>query len=61
MNMKINMAPIGVIHCGIKKTSEAPKNYTESVETGSLEIFPQYLQALDGIEGVDPCGPLLAA
>lgn len=48
--MKINMAPIGVIHCGIKKTSEAPKNYTESVETGSLEIFPQYLQALNGIE-----------
>lgn len=50
MNMTINLALMGVIHCGIKKTSEAPKYYTESDETGSLEIFPQYLQALNGRE-----------
>ena len=38
------------MHCGIRKTADAPKNYSESTETGRLEIFPQYMEALEGIQ-----------
>ncbi len=27
-----------------------PKNYTESTETGTLEIYPEYREGLEGIE-----------
>jgi len=46
----IRLTPIGVMHCGLHTPTDAPKNYTESAETGRLEIFPQYLEAMDGIE-----------
>lgn len=48
--MEIEITPVGIMHCDIKQSADAPKNYTESSETGRLEIFPQYLEALDGIE-----------
>lgn len=48
--MEIKVTPIGVMHCGLHTPSDAPKNYNESAETGTLEIFPQYLEAMDGIE-----------
>jgi len=38
------------MHCGIRKTADAPKNYSESTEIGRLEIFPQYMEALEGIQ-----------
>ena len=46
----IRLTPIGMLHCGLHTPADAPKNYNESTETGILEIFPQYLQAMDGIE-----------
>ena len=49
-NMEIKVAPIGVMHCGLRAPLDAPKNYTESAETGRVEIFPQYLEAMEGIE-----------
>lgn len=46
----IRLTPIGMLHCGLRTPADAPKNYNESTETGMLEIFPQYLEAMDGIE-----------
>jgi tRNA-Thr(GGU) m(6)t(6)A37 methyltransferase TsaA len=41
---------IGIVHGDIKTRAEAPKNYDESRRTGTLEIYPEYGEALDGIE-----------
>lgn len=41
---------IGLMHCELKTREATPKNYTESLFTGRLEILPQYRQALLGIE-----------
>lgn len=40
---------IGVLHGDISSREDAPKNYSESERVGSLEIFPEYEEALDGI------------
>ncbi|MCL7489011.1 MAG: tRNA (N6-threonylcarbamoyladenosine(37)-N6)-methyltransferase TrmO [Desulfobulbaceae bacterium] len=48
--MKIEITPVGIMHCAVKKTADAPKNYSESAETGSMEIFPQYMEALEGVQ-----------
>lgn len=42
--------PIGVLHGDIGSRADAPKNYSESDRTGTIEIFPEYLDGLDGIE-----------
>lgn len=41
---------IGILHCDIENVENAPKNYDESDRTGTLEIFPEYQEGLDGIE-----------
>lgn len=41
---------IGVLHGDIHSTKDAPKNFDESERKGTLEIDPQYQQALEGIE-----------
>ena len=46
---EIKISPIGVMHCRLRAPEEAPKNYTESTVTGTLEIFAPYLEAMDGI------------
>ncbi len=40
---------IGVLHGDISSREDAPKNYSESERTGSLEILPEFQEALDGI------------
>lgn len=40
---------IGVLHGDILSSDDAPKNYDESDRTGTLEIYPAYLDGLDGI------------
>ncbi len=42
--------PIGMVHCRLKTKAEAPKNYSESSETGILEIYPEYLEGLKGLK-----------
>jgi len=42
--------PIGMVHCLMQSRAETPKNYTESRETGRLEISPQYRDGLKGIQ-----------
>ncbi len=41
---------IGLLHGDITSREDAPKNYSESERKGTLEIFPQYKDGLDGIQ-----------
>lgn len=41
---------IGILHGDITSRQDAPKNYDESQRTGTLEIFPEYQEGLDGIQ-----------
>jgi len=45
-----NLRFIGVLHGDIKSRADAPKNFTESDRIGTLEIYPEYQDGLDGIE-----------
>ena len=40
---------IGVLHGDITSRDDAPKNFDESERVGTLEIYPDYQEALDGI------------
>lgn len=40
---------IGVLHGDISNIEEAPKNFSESNRVGELEIFPEFLEGLEGI------------
>ncbi len=46
----ISIKPIGILHCSLKDMAETPKNYSESDHKGVIEILPEYLAGLDGIE-----------
>ncbi len=46
--MEITFKPIGVVHVGLR--DEDVKSSWEGVE-GVVEVFPQYEEGLDGIEG----------
>lgn len=43
------ITPIGILHGDIHCSEDAPKFYSESDRRGILEIYPQYLEGLDGI------------
>jgi tRNA (Thr-GGU) A37 N-methylase len=40
---------IGVLHGDIASCEDAPKNFDESQRVGTLEIYPEYQDGLDGI------------
>ncbi len=40
---------IGVLHGDIASREDAPKNFDESERVGTLEIYPEYQDGLDGI------------
>jgi tRNA-Thr(GGU) m(6)t(6)A37 methyltransferase TsaA len=40
---------IGVLHSDIISRADAPKNFTESDCIGTLEIYPRYVEGLEGI------------
>lgn len=41
---------IGIVHSDISDLANAPKNYSESDRIGTLEIYPEFTDAMDGIE-----------
>ena len=45
--------PIGILHCDLKNRSHTPKNYDESEHTGTIEIYPEFSDGLDGIKKGD--------
>jgi tRNA (adenine37-N6)-methyltransferase len=40
---------IGVLHGDIRSRAEAPKNFDESDRVGTLEIYPEFQEGIDGI------------
>ncbi len=40
---------IGRLKCDIIHRKDAPKNYDKSQRVGTIEIFPEYLEGLEGI------------
>ncbi len=40
---------IGILHGDITRLEDAPKYYDESQRVGTLEIFPEYREGLEGI------------
>ena len=50
MTEHYQIKPIGVLRCDIKSRDEAPKNYDESDQIGTIRIFPEYAAGLDGVE-----------
>lgn len=44
-----NMQFIGILHGDITSRADAPKNFDESNREGTLEIYPEYQEGLDGI------------
>ncbi len=49
----ITVQPIGILHCNLKNRAQTPKNYDESGFAGTIEIYPQFLAALDDIRHGD--------
>jgi L-fuculose-phosphate aldolase len=49
----LTITAIGILHCDLKSRQETPKNYTESDHVGTIEIFPQFLDGLEGIHKGD--------
>ena len=45
----MTITPIGILHCDLKIREETPKNYDESEHLGTIEIYPQFLDGLEGI------------
>ena len=40
---------IGMLHGDIVSRDDAPKNYSESNRVGTIEVFSQYIEGLEGI------------
>ena len=41
---------IGIVHSDIASLDDTPKGYDESDKTGTIEIFPEFQEGLDGVE-----------
>jgi tRNA (adenine37-N6)-methyltransferase len=48
--MEIMMKAIGLIHTPLIEKSDAPIQSSHSDIAGTVEVFPQYIEGLDGIE-----------
>jgi tRNA-Thr(GGU) m(6)t(6)A37 methyltransferase TsaA len=48
--MSIIFNPIGIIHTPIKVKEEAPIQSARSEINGEVEVFPEFIEGLDGIE-----------
>ncbi|VAW41944.1 COG1720: Uncharacterized conserved protein [hydrothermal vent metagenome] len=45
----ITINPIGILHCDLQLRRETPRNYDISSKEGIIELYPQYIEGLDGI------------
>ena len=46
---QVRLTFIGVLHGDIRSCDDAPKNFAESERVGTLEIYPEYQEGIDGI------------
>ena len=49
----IFVRPIGILHCDLIDRAHTPKNYDISEHVGTIEIYPQYIEGLEGIKKGD--------
>jgi tRNA-Thr(GGU) m(6)t(6)A37 methyltransferase TsaA len=42
--------PIGILHCDLIDREHTPKNYDESEYAGTIEIYPEFIDGLNGIQ-----------
>jgi tRNA-Thr(GGU) m(6)t(6)A37 methyltransferase TsaA len=49
----ITIKPIGILHCDLQTREETPKNYDESEHGGTIEVFPEFREGLEGIKKGD--------
>jgi tRNA (adenine37-N6)-methyltransferase len=49
-HMEIQMAPIGIIHTQLQDKDKTPIQSSRSDILGSIEVFPQFEEGLEGIE-----------
>jgi len=47
---EINITPVGVMRCGLTDREHTPRNFDISEESGTLEIYPKYVEAMDDIK-----------
>ena len=47
------LKPIGILHCDLTNREHTPKNYDESRHVGTIEIYPDFIEGLDGIRRGD--------
>lgn len=45
----IELTPVGIMHCRLESREETPRNFDISTESGTIEIFPEYSEAIDKI------------
>jgi tRNA (adenine37-N6)-methyltransferase len=50
-SMETMLKAIGIIHTPLIEKKDAPIQSSRSDIVGSVEVFPEYLEGLDGIEG----------
>ncbi|MBA3072701.1 MAG: tRNA (N6-threonylcarbamoyladenosine(37)-N6)-methyltransferase TrmO [Anaerolineae bacterium] len=48
--MKFILKPIGIIHTSLTDKHNSPIQSSRSDIAGTIEVFPQYMEGLDGIE-----------
>ncbi len=49
----IRLTPIGTLSSPLTNFAETPKNFTISDIKGTIDILPEYLEAMDGIQAGD--------
>ena len=49
--MEFNMRPIGIIHSPFTEKGQTPIQPTRSQAIGSVEVYPEYVAGLQGLEG----------
>jgi len=45
--------PIGTLHCDLHDRAHTPKNFDESEHRGTIEIYPEFSDGLEGIRAGD--------
>lgn len=48
-----SIQPIGILHCDLTDRAHTPKLYDESSHVGTIEIYPEFIEGLDGMQKGD--------
>lgn len=47
------LQPVGILHCDLTNREHTPKNYDESNHIGTIEIYQDFIEGLDGMRKGD--------